>query len=243
MVTQFNDGKKLIMDLIDQSTVAFDQRQELCTKLTVLKDRNENDKVMHIQEMREMQRRLEHDAKLQKFFDIKGQKRLNPELEQRELDKKQNQKENYERQLFEYKEIIDRIKQLYGEDDPERLVAQFKRQEDENFALFNYVNELSHEVEVLNDTTQELTDEIGKLGLIYTLYLNAIWKPFSSERQKSEQTEKELKQKTEALDYLNAELERIEELAKETSEKKQNLSSRLQQLLKGIEDIFKYINP
>lgn len=170
MVTQFNDGKKLIMDLIDQSTVAFDQRQELCTKLTVLKDRNENDKVMHIQEMREMQRRLEHDAKLQKFFDIKGQKRLNPELEQRELDKKQNQKENYERQLFEYKEIIDRIKQLYGEDDPERLVAQFKRQEDENFALFNYVNELSHEVEVLNDTTQELTDEIGKLSLIYSVF-------------------------------------------------------------------------
>lgn len=242
MVTQFNDGKKLIMDLIDQSTVAFDQRQELCTKLTVLKDRNENDKVMHIQEMREMQRRLEHDAKLQKFFDIKGQKRLNPELEQRELDKKQNQKENYERQLFEYKEIIDRIKQLYGEDDPERLVAQFKRQEDENFALFNYVNELSHEVEVLNDTTQELTDEIGKLSLIYTV-LDTTWKPISLERQKSEQTEKELKQKTEALDYLNAELERIEELAKETSEKKQNLSSRLQQLLKGIEDIFKYINP
>lgn len=178
MVTQFNDGKKLIMDLIDQSTVAFDQRQELCTKLSVLKDRNENDKVMHIQEMREMQRRLEHDAKLQKFFDIKGQKRLNPELEQRELDKKQNQKENYERQLFEYKEIIDRIKQLYGEDDPERLVAQFKRQEDENFALFNYVNELSHEVEVLNDTTQELTDEIGKLSLIFPVLEYYLIPPF-----------------------------------------------------------------
>ncbi|EDW70556.1 coiled-coil domain-containing protein 63 [Drosophila virilis] len=221
MVTQFNDGKKLIMDLIDQSTMAFDQRQELCTKLSVLKDRNENDKVMHIQEMREMQRRLEHDAKLQKFFDIKGQKRVNPELEQRELDKKQNQKDNYERQLFEYKEIIERIKQLYGEDDTERLVAQFKRQEDENFALFSYVNELSHEVEVLNDTTQDLTDQI--------------------ERQKSEQTEKELKLKTEALDYLNDELVRVEQLAKETSEKKQNLSTRLQQLLKGIEDIFKLL--
>ncbi|XP_034661237.1 coiled-coil domain-containing protein 63 [Drosophila subobscura] len=221
MVAQFNEGKKFIMDLIDQSTMAFDQREELCNKLSVLKDRNENDKVMHIQEMREMQRRLEHDAKLQKFFDIKGQKRLNPELEQRELDKKQNQKENYERQLFEYKEIIEKIKQLYGEDDPDRLVAQFKRQEDENFALFNYVNELSHEVEVLNDSTQELTDEI--------------------ERQKSEQTEKELKLKTEALDYLNAERDRIEQLAKETSEKKQTLSIRLEQLLKGIEDIFRQL--
>ncbi|EDW96991.1 coiled-coil domain-containing protein 63 [Drosophila yakuba] len=221
MVTQFNEGKKFIMDLIDQSTLAFDQREELCNKLTVLKDRNENDKVMHIQEMREMQRRLEHDAKLQKFFDIKGQKRLNPELEQRELDKKQSQKETYEKRLLEYKEIIEKIKLLYNEEDADRLVAQFKRQEDENFALFNYVNELSHEVEVLNDSTQELQDEI--------------------ERQKSEQTEKELKLKTEALDYLNAEKERIEQLAEETREKKRTLSIRLEQLLKGIEDIFRQL--
>lgn len=60
--------------------------------------------------MREMQRRLEHDAKLQKFFDIKGQKRLNPELEQRENDKKLAQKEAFERQLKEYREIIERMK-------------------------------------------------------------------------------------------------------------------------------------
>lgn len=49
MVTQFNEGKKYIMDLIDQSTLAYDQREELCNKLQVLKDRNENDKIMHIQ--------------------------------------------------------------------------------------------------------------------------------------------------------------------------------------------------
>lgn len=60
--------------------------------------------------MREMQRRLEHDAKLQKFFDIKGQKRLNPELEQRESDKKLAQKEAFEKQLKEYREIIERMK-------------------------------------------------------------------------------------------------------------------------------------
>jgi len=60
-----------------------------------------------------------------------------------------------------------------------------------------------------------------------------------TERQKSEQTEKELKLKTEALDYLNAEKERIEQLAEETREKKRTLSIRLEQLLKGIEDIFR----
>jgi len=48
-----------------------------------------------------------------------------------------------------------------------------------------------------------------------------------------------LKLKTEALDYLNAEKERIEQLAEETREKKRTLSIRLEQLLKGIEDIFR----
>ncbi|XP_023294596.2 coiled-coil domain-containing protein 63 [Lucilia cuprina] len=222
MVTQFNEGKKYIMDLIDQSTLAYDQREELCNKLQVLKDRNENDKIMHIQEMREMQRRLEHDAKLQKFFDIKGQKRLNPELEQRESDKKLAQKEAFERQLAEYKEIIDRMKELYQESDTQKLTVQFKRQEEENFALFSYVNELSHEVEVLNDTTQELSDEI--------------------ERQKAELLEKETLQKTEALDYLNEQLEKAELQNNEAKEKLRILELRLQQMLLGISEIFKQLS-
>ncbi|XP_065360044.1 coiled-coil domain-containing protein 63 [Calliphora vicina] len=222
MVTQFNEGKKYIMDLIDQSTLAYDQREELCNKLQVLKDRNENDKIMHIQEMREMQRRLEHDAKLQKFFDIKGQKRLNPELEQRETDKKLAQKEAFERQLSEYKEIIDRMKELYQESDTQKLTVQFKRQEEENFALFSYVNELSHEVEVLNDTTQELSDEI--------------------ERQKAELLEKETLQKTEALDYLNEQLEKAELQNNEAKEKLRHLELRLQQMLLGISEIFKQLS-
>ncbi|XP_067613816.1 coiled-coil domain-containing protein 63 [Eurosta solidaginis] len=221
-VTQFNEGKKLIMDLIDQSTVAFDLREELCNKLQVLKDRSENEKIMHIQEMREMQRRLEHDAKLQKFFDIKGQKRINPELEQREANKKLALKENYERQLEEYNAIIDDIKELYDVEDTDSLAAQFKRQEEENFALFNYVNELSHEVETLNDTTQELSEEI--------------------ERQKTEHEEKQLKQKTEALDYLNNELEKIAAEAVETSERKVLLNTRLDHMLQGILDIFKLLS-
>ncbi|XP_017474415.1 PREDICTED: coiled-coil domain-containing protein 63 [Rhagoletis zephyria] len=222
MVTQFNEGKKYIMELIDQSTVAFDLREELCNKVQVLKDRSENDKIMHIQEMREMQRRLEHDAKLQKFFDIKGQKRLNPELEQREANKKLALKGNYERQLEEYHAIIDDIKELYAVEDTDNLAAQFKRQEEENFALFNYVNELSHEVEALNDTTQELSEEI--------------------ERQKAEHEEKELKQKTEALDYLNSELEKIEVAAAEANARKLTLHTSLDEMLQGILDIFKLLS-
>ncbi|XP_055906108.1 coiled-coil domain-containing protein 63 [Eupeodes corollae] len=222
MVEQFNEGKKYIIELIDQSTLAFDQREELSTKLQSLKDRNENDKLMHIQEMREMQRRLEHDAKLQQFFDVKGQRRSNPELEQREFDKKQQQKEDFEKQLSEYDGIIQEIKRLYQEEDNKCLAAQFKRQEEENFALFSYVNELSHEVEMLNDSTQELNDEI--------------------ERQKADQAEKEFKQKTEDIAYLTNEHLAIENFTVESTTRKKLVEVQLSKLLGGIEIIYSLIH-
>ncbi|XP_055856833.1 coiled-coil domain-containing protein 63 [Episyrphus balteatus] len=222
MVEQFNEGKKYIMELIDQSTLAFDQREELSTKLQSLKDRNENDKLMHIQEMREMQRRLEHDAKLQQFFDVKGQRRSNPELEQREFDKKQQQKEDFEQQLSEYNGIIQEIKRLYQEEDTNCLAAQFKRQEEENFALFSYVNELSHEVEMLNDSTQELNDEI--------------------ERQKADQAEKEFKQKTEDIDYLTSQHLIIQSSTEDSVKSKKLVEVQLSKLLSGIEIIYSLIH-
>lgn len=43
-----------------------------------------------------------------------------------------------------------------------RLGIKFNKQEEENFALFNYVNELSSEVEMLNDGVRMLEESIGR---------------------------------------------------------------------------------
>lgn len=64
---------------------------------------------------------------------------------------------------------------------------------------------------------------------------------FLKERQQAEHVEKELKQKTEALDYLNSELEKIETTAKDASERKLTLHTRLDQMLQGILEIFKLV--
>jgi len=104
-----NYGKRHIMDLVEQATNAFDQREELCTKLQILKDRGQNDKQNHIQEMRELQRKLDHDFKLQEFLAIKGQQRLNTEQQEREADKRKKRLEDMERQYVEYDKIFQRI--------------------------------------------------------------------------------------------------------------------------------------
>ncbi|XP_062533276.1 coiled-coil domain-containing protein 63-like [Armigeres subalbatus] len=160
LVAKLNEGKRYMMDLIDQATSAYDTREELCTKLQILKDKGQSEKVTHIQEMRELQRKLDHDAKLQEFLSIKGQRRSNAELEEREALKKQKMLENLEKQYAEYEQIMSRIMTFSGEDDIDRLVAKFIKKEEENFALFNYVNELSHEVETLTESVQLLQDKI-----------------------------------------------------------------------------------
>lgn len=52
MVNQLNQGKKKMMDLIEQSTSAYDQREELCNKLLQLSQKSQSDKLAHVQVMR-----------------------------------------------------------------------------------------------------------------------------------------------------------------------------------------------
>lgn len=187
MINKLNHGKRHIMDLVEQASNTFDQRDELCSKLQILKERGSNDKQNHVQEMRELQRLLDHDVKLQEFLAIKGQMRLNTEQQEREADKRKKRTEDMEKQLGDYDKIFQRIlvsrdcnliasiksvnwlvssnrfmfQLLSGEKETDKIISKFIKEEEENYALFNYVNELSHEIEQLNDTVQQLQDSIG----------------------------------------------------------------------------------
>jgi coiled-coil domain-containing protein 63/114 len=55
------------------------------------------------------------------------------------------------------------LKILSGEKETDKIISEFIKEEEENYALFNYVNELSHEIEQLNETVQQLQDSIGNL--------------------------------------------------------------------------------
>lgn len=59
--------------------------------------------------MRELQRKLEHDIKLKEFFAIKGNTRVNAELEAREANRKQLQQEMADKQLTDLQDIIKKI--------------------------------------------------------------------------------------------------------------------------------------
>uniref|UniRef100_A0A336L639 CSON004824 protein n=1 Tax=Culicoides sonorensis TaxID=179676 RepID=A0A336L639_CULSO len=220
LVTRLNDGKKHLMDLIEQATLAYDQREELCNKLQLMKDKGQNDKYAHIQEMRELQRKLDHDAKLQEFLEVKGQRRSNVELEEREAQRKKRMQEELERQHEEYEATMQRIKTFSNEKDVEKLVSKFIKQEEENFALFNYVNELSHEVEALTDTVQLLQEQIDEQRDI---------------------NEKKKNKEDESIEALTREVNKQQALADEAYDLQIQCEARLQKLLHGVERIYKVL--
>ncbi|KAI5730030.1 hypothetical protein M8J76_009182 [Diaphorina citri] len=153
LIQKLADGKKVILDLIEQATVAYDQREESQNKLFALKERDKVNVAMYGHEMRELQRELDHDFKLQEFLGIKGQKRIMQDLELREAEKKKEQRESLSRTIEKFENILQQIKEV---------AALFIKQEEENFALFNYVNELNNECEMLKDQVKELTVNINE---------------------------------------------------------------------------------
>ncbi|KAJ8897481.1 hypothetical protein PR048_002828 [Dryococelus australis] len=232
-------------------------REEAQSKLQALKERGRADVQLHSQEMRELQRQLDHDSRLQVFLSVKGQTRVMADLEERERQRRhrqnspdtddnfssanqehghddkiaaptarqkwilfppssgvgplpfqfvpevfggtevgtlscpvhswnpvaykpllnrpcfgavsitmlkhavviseqafypnsvfpttESQKEAQEQMITTYQEILRQIKECCNETDVEKLSAHYAKQEEENFTIFNYVNELNNE--------------------------------------------------------------------------------------------------
>ena len=143
------------LELIEQSTQAFDQRDEAEQKMATLQDRNQKDLAQYNMEYKELMRQLDHDTALKKFLLDKAQERW--ELaESCANERKKNFEAKSERQaektlkvkpineivhmiffsIQEYLDAFRAIKTITGEDQNEKLVERFIQMEDQNFAMF-----------------------------------------------------------------------------------------------------------
>ena len=61
-----------------------------------------------------------------------------------------------------YEEAFAKIEAATGIHDIEKLVADFIQNEEKNFTLFKFVNELSNEIENLESQISDMQDEIDR---------------------------------------------------------------------------------
>ncbi|KAF9417441.1 hypothetical protein HW555_005444 [Spodoptera exigua] len=150
------DGKAMIIELLEQAISTYDQREEWCSKLDALKEKAATDYRKHL---RELQRQLDHSMKLEEFLRTKGTVRLTAADAKAEAKKLEQQEEEM-RIYNNYVNILDALKEFAGEDDVDKLIQEFTRREEENYALFNYINEVCTELKNLSDNVKMLRANI-----------------------------------------------------------------------------------
>ncbi|KAM4014924.1 outer dynein arm-docking complex subunit 1 isoform 2-T2 [Anomaloglossus baeobatrachus] len=158
--------RKEIGTVIDESSAAYDARDEAQTKMLQMKEKAEKDLNQHTAEIKELQRVIDHDRRLKEFMGTKTQERSISEevLDARRRREKEEQerkkKDPTEDTIETFEQAFQQIQSVTGEDNLEILVNRFIEVEDRNFALFNYVNEQNNEIERLTEQITEIKREI-----------------------------------------------------------------------------------
>ena len=160
---ELGEGKKEIDRISEMATAHFNGRDEAQHRMASLRERAERELAVYNSEIKEVMRVLEHDRKLREFMTTKAEDRasiLEEELLARTVKKLEAQLNGLQQETSKFEEIFDQIKEATGIEDTDTLVESFIENEDRNFALFNYVNNMNTEIENLQDDIRRLKDEI-----------------------------------------------------------------------------------
>lgn len=170
-----HDKKRQMANVIELSNVSYEQRDNYQMEIAAIEQANRKEQDEFEAQMLELNRVLETELVIpplpvlsQKSFssepsELTRQKRASkpkPPGSSSSKDKQDLQKDEERVQNFE--EAFNRIKAATGVTDVDELVRTFVKNEEQNFSLFNYVNEQTNEIEKLEEEIQQLRDEEHK---------------------------------------------------------------------------------
>ncbi|XP_045931640.1 coiled-coil domain-containing protein 114 isoform X2 [Micropterus dolomieu] len=160
------DVRKKIGEVVNLSTAAYDARVEAQSKVTMMREKAVKDLAQYNAEMKELERIIAHECVLKEFMTTKCSERSGQddglEMGNRQSSelKEQRRMDTGEESLDAIEEVFERIQTVTGEDNLDLLVTRFIQVEDQNFALFNFVNEQNNEAEALRDQISQIQAEI-----------------------------------------------------------------------------------
>ncbi|CAF3543571.1 unnamed protein product [Rotaria sordida] len=223
---ELRDLRTQLVECIEHSVTSYEQRKDANAKAIILQSKAETDKSSAEAEMRELERQISHDRKLRDFMKLKSQERQEDEelvtyrkRKEAEANEKRR-KEKEEHSVDAYESKFKQIQEISGEKDLDKLVEKFIEVEDKNFALFNYVNELNNQIEILQEQITDIKKEI---------------RHFEVQGVELEDQRKQM------LDKMEDKRSQATKLTDEYEEKIRNAKKILDQCRAGIDSLFKKI--
>ncbi|CAH0550779.1 unnamed protein product [Brassicogethes aeneus] len=217
LIRNLTTGKKFMLDLIEQATIAYDQREEWVSKLSMVRKKARNQLLKQLHEMRELERKKDNDTKLKNFILFKNARRLMVDLELREMNKRRRRWANLELKVENYKNVIDQIHEFMNEENDINIVKHYLHIEQENFAMFLQLVDVNKEMERMNEEMFENLVEIDRLRVVHDA------------RQE---------QQDNRLEELKINVETAQLNTKSSQDEVHKIDAYLQQILNGVFRLF-----
>ncbi|KAL4706950.1 hypothetical protein ACJJTC_005219 [Scirpophaga incertulas] len=220
MLTALSKGKKFLCDLFESSALAYDQRDEWCSKLRSMQEKGKVDQTQQIQEMRDLQKAFDHETKLYEFLARKGVKRINRKQEKREEDQTKEEIESTREQLDKLLKILNDIHEYSQEPDLDKIIENFHLVEHNNFSTYLLMSTYCAENVVLQKKFKAIIQDVA------------------DRRNWNEKQEEERQNK---LQKLKDELAKKQKITDELREKSKEQDRIIAKLMRGIEEMFTFL--
>jgi chromosome segregation ATPase len=167
---ELHDKKKQMASIIEKSNLAYESRDNYQMEIAAIEQANRKEQEDFEEQMStlddEMNKDIHHHEHTKKHHETKNDE-SNEQKEEERLKRKAFKDTKAEAQISaervqNFEEAFLKIKAATGIADIEELVRTFIKNEDQNFSLFNYVNEQTNEIEKLDEQIQQLKEEEQK---------------------------------------------------------------------------------
>ncbi|GAQ87539.1 hypothetical protein KFL_003590130 [Klebsormidium nitens] len=178
---ELQEKKREMAHIIEISNLAYESRDAAVNEMAALKAQADKEQAAFEAEWKELGKLIEHDRRMKDMMKSR-EKTAPPEPEKKgdmSVEEEQKLKKKVIRgnwniakdkvaqavsleKVQSYGEAFAKIQEATGITDIDELVTTFINAEDQNFSLFNYVNELNQEIEKLEEQIADIKAEIEK---------------------------------------------------------------------------------
>eukprot|EP01012_Entosiphon_sulcatum_P065169 TRINITY_DN94044_c0_g1_i1.p1 TRINITY_DN94044_c0_g1~~TRINITY_DN94044_c0_g1_i1.p1 ORF type:complete len:581 (-),score=183.71 TRINITY_DN94044_c0_g1_i1:6-1748(-) len=182
---ELHEKKKQMADIIEKSNMYYEERDMATNELVALKAAAEKDMLQYEEHFRELDVMIEADKNLKESLKISQKHRVGlpkkdaandssattPNLDDSVHSPKGQRKQKgpedrddlgEDQKGVNYEEAIRRLQDATGMQDVSALIERFIKAEEQNFSMYNFINDLNNEMERLEDNVTELKAEYEK---------------------------------------------------------------------------------
>lgn len=233
---ELHEKKKQMANIIELSNLSYEQRDNYQMEIAAIEQANRKEQEDFEEQMTTLDGLLRNELKIEaqksgsagKSAAARGPSSPGEAEDETKLKKKVNKgawgiaKDKAEVQVSmervqNFEEAFNKIKAATGITDIEELVRTFIKNEDQNFSLFNYVNEQTNEIEKLEEQIQQLKEE---------------------EQKYAQESGDDVNQHKQILKELEVKLQSTETMVEKYESKCTVTQKTLESLKKGIQSMF-----